>query len=292
MEKNRIEAGGREVEVSRLEKILFPKEGISKGDLVDYYRRIADRMLPHVAGRAMTLQRFPDGIEGEGFFQKSASDYFPDWIRRARLPKENGDVDYVVADDAATLVYLANQAMITPHISLSRVDDANRPDKLVFDLDPSIKDLNALRDAARGVGRALEVEGLTPFLMTTGSKGFHIVAPLDAKSDFGEVRAFCRKIAEALVRQFPDALTVEQRKNKRAGRIFLDYLRNAYGQTSVAPYGVRARAGAPVATPLDWSELGRAEPDGFTIRNLFRRLAQKADPWERFWKAAAPLPRS
>ena len=292
MRANAVEAGGRRIAVSRPDKVLFPEDGITKGEVVDYYRRIADWMLPHVAGRAMTLQRFPDGIGEPGFFQKSASDYFPDWIRRARLPKEDGEVDHVVADDAATLVYLANQAMITPHVSLSRVDDPNKPDKLVFDLDPSVEDLSALRDAARTVGRTLQQAGLEPFLMSTGSRGFHVVAPLVPESDFDEVRAFCRNLAESLAEQYPEHLTVEHRKAKRMGRIFLDFLRNAYAQTSVAPYGIRPRPGAPVAIPIDWSELGRVEPAGFTIRNLFRRLARKSDPWERMAQAAAKLPRS
>ncbi len=280
---DRLEIDGHTVEISHPEKVMFPDAGITKGDLVDYYRRVAGIMLPHLAGRALSMQRFPDGIEGKSFFQKDAPDYFPDWIHTEEVPKEGGSVNHVVCDDAATLVYLAGQAVLTPHVWLSRVDDLDHPDRMIFDLDPPDDDAERagaeVRRAARRVRDALEALGLPTFLMTTGSKGFHVVVPLRRRESFDQVRSFARGLSRRLAADDPERLTVEPRKAQRAGRVFLDYLRNGYAQTSVAPYAVRARPGAPVATPVGWDELDGLDPRRYTVRNLFRRLARKEDPW-------------
>lgn len=273
---------GHRIEVSNIDKVLFPGSGLTKGDLVDYYARVAPTALPHYRGRPLTLHRFPDGIEEDGFFQKNAGDHFPAWIRRERLPKENGTVDFVVAEGAATLAYLANQGMITPHVGLSRVDRIECPDRLIFDLDPPDEgDFGEVRWAAGIMRELLESVELVPFVQTTGSRGLHVVVPLDPSRSFDEVLALTQRLAERLAQDHPERLTTEQRKSKRAGRLYLDVQRNAYNQSAVAPYGVRARPGAPVATPLDWSEVedGSLRPDGYTIGNLFRRLGQKDDPW-------------
>ncbi|MGH7556852.1 MAG: non-homologous end-joining DNA ligase [Gemmatimonadota bacterium] len=274
-----LEVGGRTVEVSSPDKILFPDEEITKADLAVYYARIADTMLPHLAGRPISMQRFPDGIDGEAFFQKDVPDYFPGWIRTAKVKKENGSLDMVIAEEAATLVYLANQACIAPHVWLSRIDKPNRPDRLIFDFDPPGDDFGAVRDAARRMRDLLEETGFAPFVMTTGSRGLHVTVPLDRSADFDEARDFARRCADLLVSRCPEDLTVEHRKAKRGGRVYIDTMRNAYAQTGVAPYSVRARPGAPVATPLGWDEVGRAEPRRYTIRKMFRRLARKEDPW-------------
>ncbi len=278
-----LEIDGRRVGISNPGKVLFPEAGITKGDLVEYYRRVAGTMLPHLAGRAISMHRFPDGIAGKSFFQKDAPDYFPDWIHTEEVPKEGGSVTHVVCDDAATLVFLANQACITPHVWLSRVDDLDHPDRMIFDLDPAgddpERDRREVRRAARRVRDELEALGLPAFLMTTGSKGFHLVVPLVRRETFDQVRGFAHGLARRLAADDPEHLTVEQRKSKRRGRVFLDYLRNGYAQTTVAPYSVRARPGAPVATPVGWDELDGLDPQRYTLRNLFRRLAQKDDPW-------------
>ena len=296
-----IEVGGREVALSNVGKVLFPGSGrdpgLTKGDLVDYYRRVAATMLPHVAGRPVSMQRFPDGIDGKRFFQKEAPDYFPDWIRTEEVAKEGGTVRHVVCDREATLVYLANQACITPHVWLSRVAHLERPDRLVFDLDPpenggrsgDDRGLDRLRWAARRTRDLLDVLGLPAFLLTTGSRGFHVVVPLEPAAGFDEVRAFAARVARRLARAHPDRLTVEHRKAKRGDRVFVDYLRNGYAQTAVPPYAVRARPGAPVATPLEWRELGRVAPRRYTMKNLFRRLAQKEDPWAGIDASAVTL---
>jgi bifunctional non-homologous end joining protein LigD len=282
-----IETESRSIEVSKPDKTLFPESGITKEELARYYARIGETMLPHVRDRAMTLHRFPDGIDAEGFIQKDAPDYFPDWIERHPLPKEDGEVDYVVANDVATLVYLADQGCITPHVTLSRVDKPDRPDRMVFDIDPpeELDDLHLLHHAVRMVGEVIDGMGVDMFLMTTGSKGYHIVVPLDRSDDFDTIRHQAKAVADRVVEENPDLLTVAQRKAKREGRVFVDYLRNSYGQTTVAPYAVRALERRPVATPLDWDELGSSEPGKYTIENIFRRLSQKEDPWLRLTRS-------
>jgi len=271
--------------------VLFPGDGITKADLVDYYERVADAMLPHLQGRFVSMERFPDGIDGKSFFQKDVPDYFPDWIHTEVVEKEGGTLRQVVVDDAATLVYLANQACVTPHVWLSRAGHRHHPDRMVFDLDPSGDDPDDVRRAAREVAALLDDLGLVPFVMTSGSRGYHLHVPLDGEADFDRVRAFARGVAAVLVARDPDRFTVEQRKAGRGERIFVDVLRNAYAQTAVAPYSVRAREGAPVATPLALDELKGSElhPRRYTTGNLFRRLSRKEDPWKGMGRRARGL---
>jgi bifunctional non-homologous end joining protein LigD len=286
---------GRTVEFSRPDKVLFPTDGITKADLVQYYLRVADVMVPHLRDRPLMLQRFPDGIERGALIQKAIPDYFPDWIRRADLAKRDGHVRHVVCDDAATLAYLAGQACITPHRWLSRVDRPDHPDLLVFDLDPSgsapDEAFPVVRAAARAIGEVLESAGLMPFVQTTGSKGLHVVVPLDRSADFDTVRAFAHDLADEVVANDARHLTTEQRKQKRRGRVYIDVMRNAYAQTAAAPYSVRALPGAPVATPLDWRELSasRLGPRRYTMANVVRRLARRSDPWVDLDRHARPL---
>ena len=279
-----IERFGRySVELSNTDKLLFPDSGISKGDLIDYYRNIAEVMLPHLQDRPLTLQRFPDGIDQQGFYQQESSDYFPDWISTRHTARaDDGDaVQHVLCNNQATLVYLANQAVITLHGWLARAPRITRPDRLIFDLDPADNDFTAVRRAARQVAELMQALGMSPFVMTTGSRGLHVVAPLRAEADFDSVRSLAQDMAALLAERHADALTVEQRKNKRRGRIYLDVMRNSYGQTAVSPYSVRALPGAPVATPLDLAELGdrRLDPQRWHLKNILRRLGQKDDPW-------------
>jgi bifunctional non-homologous end joining protein LigD len=285
------EVGGHDVKLSNPDKVLFPGAGLTKADLIEYYERIAPAMLPHVAERPLSLVRYPNGIEAEGFMQKNASDYFPDWIRRARLAKQEGAVDHVVAGDAATLVYLANQACVTFHIGLSRVERVDHPDRMVIDLDPSDDDFAKVKRASREARALLEEVGLVTFLQITGSRGLHIWVPLDRSADFDQVRDFASRVAELLSARRPRELTTAQRKAKRGDRVFVDVARNAYAQTAVAPYSVRARPQAPVATPIDWAELDdpKLGPQRYTIRNLFRRLGRKQDPWAAIDRHARAL---
>lgn len=283
-----ITVGGYTVELSNLDKVLFPQDGITKGDMIEYYRRIAPRMLPHLEGRPLSLNRYPDGIQGQSWYQKNTPDYFPDWIKTVPFAKEDGQTVYAVCDKAADLVYLANQATITLHAWLSRYDKPDNPDLLYFDLDPSDSDFEPVREAAFTMRKLLTNLGLKPYLKTTGSRGLHVCCPLDRSAGFDEVRSFARGVAELVERGNPGALTTEMSKEKRGTRTFIDYLRNSYAQTAVAPYTVRARPGAPVAAPISWERL--ADPgtssQSYNIKNIFR---QTRDPWAGMWQHAAGI---
>jgi bifunctional non-homologous end joining protein LigD len=281
--------GGHEVELSNLDKVFFPDRGLTKGDLVDYYDHVADHLLRHAAGRIVTMQRYPDGVDGKDFYQKDVPDYFPGWIRAVEVEKEGGSLHQVVLEDRATLVYLANQGCVPIHVWPSPADRRKHPDRLVFDLDPSGEDLAGVRSGALILRDVLEDVGVVPFVMTSGSRGFHVVVPLDGEWGFDRVRELARQVAAVAVDRDPERLTVEQRKEERKGRVFIDVLRNAYGQHSVAPYSVRAWPEAPVATPLDWDELSGVEPRTYTIENVMRRLAQKDDPWKGMGRRARSL---
>jgi bifunctional non-homologous end joining protein LigD len=286
-----VEAAGREITVSHPGKILFPESGVTKGELVEYYARVAEVMVPHVRGRPISMQQFPGGIGGQGFFRKDVPEHFRGEIRTVTIPKRGGTVTHAVADDAAALAYLANQNCVTPHVWLSRADRLDRPDRLIIDLDPSRADFAAVRAAARALGTLLRELGLEPFAMTTGSRGVHVTVPLQRRQVFEDVRAFAEDVAALMAARHPDELTTEFRKAKRGGRILLDVARNAWAQTAVPPYAVRPRPGAPVATPLRWRELSdaRLRPDRHTVRTLFRRLHRDGDPWEEIAAHARPL---
>jgi bifunctional non-homologous end joining protein LigD len=282
-----VKAG--EVETSHPDKVFYPGDGLTKGDVVDYYRAVAEVMVPHLRGRPLTLRRYPDGIEGKSWFQKEASEHFPDWLRVEKVPQYNTDpVRYVVCEDAATLIYLANQAAIEFHVWPSTMDALENPDLVVLDIDPPDGvEVRELRSVARRIRDLYDRIGLTPYVQATGGRGFHVVAPLDAETGYDDVRAMAREAADELAASDPDRLTTEQRKDKRGDRIFLDTNRNGYAQTFVAPYSLRARPGANAATPIDWSELGKAEPDGWDPKRLKQRLARKADPWRDLHDHAA-----
>jgi bifunctional non-homologous end joining protein LigD len=281
-----IEAGGITVPLTHPDKVLFPDEGITKADLAHYYADLAASMLPWLEDRPITMVRYPDGLTGQRFFQKNASSYFPDWIRRAELPKEGGTVEHVICDKPATLVYLANQACIEIHGFTSRVDRVDRPDQFVIDFDPPDNEHFALvRRAARWARELLDGElGLTTFVRTSGGRGLHVHVRLDRRADFEAVRDFTHRAAAVLAARHPDAITVEQRKDKRGDLVYADIMRNAYAQTVIANYAVRARPGAPVATPLDWAELDddTLGPRRFTMATIAGRLASTEDPWAGF----------
>jgi bifunctional non-homologous end joining protein LigD len=277
-----VRVGGRTVQVSSVAKPFFPEAGLTKGDLLAYYRDVAEIMLPHLAGRPLNLQRFPNGVDGHGFWQQGAADHFPDWVRTVTVERRGrgGTVDHVVCQDAATIVYLANLATVTFHAWTSTVEHLARPDLVIIDLDPDPdQGLEVVRAAARAVKAAADELGLAPFVQTSGSRGYHVVMPLQPGPDVEVVRDFAAELAALVAARDPRRLSVEWRKAKRDGRLLLDTARNGYAQTLVAPYSVRPRPEAPVATPIDWAELGRVEPRSYTLANLRRRLARKPDPW-------------
>ena len=284
-------AGRRRVEISNPDKVLFPDDGITKAELVDYYSVIGPTMLPHVRGRPLMMERYPNGIAGHRVVQKEVPSHFPEWIARVAIPKKGGTVTQVVPGDVATLVYLANQACITPHPWLSRADMIDHPDQLVIDLDPSTTDFTPVRAGAWAL-RSLFIElGLTPFVKTTGSRGLHVVVPLDRSADFETARAFARGVAEVLCESDPDVFTLEWRKDNRRGRVFVDLGRNAYAQTAVAPYALRPLPHAPVAAPVRWEELDDAGfgPRLHTLRSVPARVADAGDPWAGMGRRARSL---
>jgi bifunctional non-homologous end joining protein LigD len=279
------------VEVPRPGKVLFPEAGLTKADLARHYLEVAPAALPLVRGRPLNLQRFPDGIAAGGFMQQQAGRHFPPWIRRVRVRKAGGSVEHAVADDAATLVYLAGQAAITLHAWTSRADRLHRPDRVIFDLDPSRDDFPAVRATAVDLGALLRELGLEPFAMLTGSRGVHVVAPIERRSDHETALAFAREVAELMVARDPAGLTLEARKAKRGPRILVDVLRNAYAHTAVAPYSVRALPEAPVAAPIPWEELSDPElsPRRYRMGALPASLLADGGPWRGLPGRARPL---
>ncbi|GAA3819821.1 non-homologous end-joining DNA ligase [Streptomyces phyllanthi] len=278
-----VRVGRRTVEVHRPDKVLFPGDEnakeYTKGDLVEYHRAVAPFMLPHLRGRPLMLERHPDGINGQRFMQKNTPEHYPEWVGRVELSKEGGTVCHTVCDTTATLVYLADQACLTLHRWLSRVGRVDRPDRMVLDLDPAGDDFGRVRQAARWAGELLDELGLPAGLMTTGSRGLHVVVPVGGRHDFDEVRSFARDLAELLAREHPDELTTAARKKDRGDRLYLDVQRNAYAQTAVAPFSVRAKPGAPVATPISWDQLDDQDLDArrWTIADAVDQA--RTDPW-------------
>ncbi|MBJ7332378.1 MAG: non-homologous end-joining DNA ligase [Solirubrobacteraceae bacterium] len=287
-----MKVGRRTIELSHPDKVLIP-DGITKRDIAEYYAAVAPAMVPHLKDRPLALQAFPAGIERKGFFMKNVPDHFPSWIARATLPKRGGEITHVLANEPATLVYLAGQNVVTPHVWLSRADMPRRPDRLTFDFDPSPGASFAdVRAAARDAGERLRDAGLATFAMVTGSRGVHVVCPLKRTRDFDEVHAYARAVAEAMVEDDPKRFTLVWKKAERGARVYLDMNRIAYAQHAVAPYGIRPRAGAPVAMPIAWDELSsrKLKPDGWTIRTAPRHLDAEGDAWADIAKHARPLP--
>jgi bifunctional non-homologous end joining protein LigD len=290
-----VRAGRRRVRITHATKVLFPDDGITKADLAAYYAGVAGAMVPHVKGRPLNLWRWNAGIGGARIVQQEIPRGAPDWVRRATVPRRGGgEVAHAVGGEAATLVWMANQNCITPHAWTSRADRPDRPDRLVFDLDPPETEgaFEVVRRAARIVGEVLRELGLEPFAMVTGSKGVHVVAPLRRGAPADEVRARAGEIGERVAAEDPDHLTTAWRKEKRGGRVLVDTARNTYAQTVVAPYAVRALPGAPVATPLRWEELEDPElhPRRWTLRTIPERLERGGDPWAGIARHARALP--
>jgi bifunctional non-homologous end joining protein LigD len=273
------------------DKLMFPKSGLRKSDVAGYYADVADVMSRHLYNRFLTLHRFPDGIDAEGFYQQRWTAHMPDDVggRSAPLADGSESIRHFVLTGKKGLAYLADQATIEFHGWLSRTDKPNHPDKLVFDLDPGGGTFDTTVACARALREALSAHNLTAFVMTSGSRGLHVAAPLDRSLDFDEVRALARDLAAEVAAADAGSYTVEHRKSKRRGRLYIDTTRNAYGQTAIVPYSLRALRDAPVATPLDWREAGTGDmhPQRYRCDNIRQRLAQKDDPWRDFHRRAA-----
>jgi len=279
--------------ITHPEKVLFPDDGITKGELASYYEAVSSVMLPHIRSRPITMERYPNGIRAEGFMQKDVSKGFPDWLERVEVPKKNGTVHHPIITSMRSLLWLANQNCITPHVWTSRAPRLMNPDICVFDLDPSIDDSGMLRAAALGLRSLLDELGLPSWVKTSGSKGFHIAVPLDGKSTFGEAYRFAHVVAMVLIKRDPENLTLEFSKADRGRRILVDTGRNGYSATFAANYAVRAKPGAPVSAPCTWEEIERGEvgPQSFTLRNMSERLAAVGDLWSGLLKRKRSLRR-
>lgn len=275
-----LEVDGRELSISNPDKVLFPDDGITKAEMVRYYRRVAPLLVRHSQGRPVAMHRFPDGIGKGGFFQKQVGRHFPDWIPRVELSTRDGSTEFVVIEDEATVVYLAGQGVLVLHSLFGRADAPQRPVEVMVDLDPTTTDRGPIRAAAGRLRELFAERGYSPRVKTSGSRGLHVVVDVDLP-DFPTARALALEVSEQLVAEEPDEYTLEFYKDKRGDRLLLDINRNAYQQHAVAPYSLRALPGAPVAAPLEWDEALAPtwDPQRWTIKNLFRRLAQRADPW-------------
>ena len=266
--------------ITHPDKVLFPDDGITKGELVAYYEMIAPAMLPHIRGRPITMERFHRGIGEKGFFQKDLSKGFPEWMERVEVQKKGGTVHHPIVTDTRSLIWLANQNSITPHVWVARVPDLWRPDLCVFDLDPSEEQPEILSAVVFALRDLLSELGLECWVKTSGSKGFHIAVPLDGSADYGEVGRFANAVGTVLVRRDPKHLTQEFSKTDRGGRILVDTGRNAYHATFAATYAVRAKPGAPISAPCTWDEIkGGVGPRSFLLRGMAERISARGDLW-------------
>ncbi len=275
-----IDVGGHHIAITHPEKEL--DKGITKAELVDYYRNVAPLMLLHIKDRFLSMFRFPEGVRGEKFFQKNAPDYFPEWIESRCLEHESGVTCYAIVKDEAAIVYISNQVVV-PHITVTRIDKPDLPDKMIFDLDPSRPDVPTLKSAAVKLRGFLEALGFRSYIMTTGGKGYHVAVPVKRELSNRGVRDFALKIARTLANQ-EATVTTELSTEKRKGRIFIDVNRISAMQTSVAPFAARSEQGLPVASPFPWDELPNIGPRSYTIRNY-----PKEDAWSDFFANAVSI---
>lgn len=285
----KLRAGGHAIEITHADKVLFPKGKITKEELARYYAKVARLMIPLIKDRPISMKRYPKGIKQGGFFQKNAPETLPSFVKTASVSrKEKGAARMILCNNVATLIWLANQNCIAPHIWLSRIDKPDIPDRMIFDLDPPArKGISAVIEGALILRQFLEKElKLKTFVNTTGSRGVHVVVPIKRGYGFKEVRAFAKAAAEELTSRHPKLFTHEVRKNKRGGKIYLDIMRNGYGQTVVAPFAVRPKEGAPIALPLSWSQLKNlSSADAFTLRTFSIRT----NPWAGMTRAARSI---
>jgi bifunctional non-homologous end joining protein LigD len=298
--KARLAVGGRELTVSNLDKVLYPATGFTKGDLIDAYADLAEVLLPHLRGRPVTLKRYPDGVEGKFFYEKRCPPHRPDWLATARIYSEShkGDIDYCLLEDLPSLLWTANLANIELHTSLARVADLDRPDSLVFDLDPG-----APADVVDCARIALRLHaffaqlGLDSYAKTSGSKGIHLHVPLNGTATFAESRPFARAVAETFEARFPDDVVSRQTKTRRKGRILIDWSQNDAHKTTASVYSIRAKERPTASTPLEWEEVeaavesGDADALAFTVDDLRGRIGAKGDLYAPLLTQRQDLPR-
>jgi bifunctional non-homologous end joining protein LigD len=274
--------------LSNLDKVFWPEEGYTKGDLVRFYHEIGEFLVPYLAHRPMVLERFPDGIEGESFYQKHAPDFLPEWISTVSVKSDSAEktIRYILCNDRRSLVYLANLACIAQHPWSSRVDQLGHPDFLIVDLDPSRGvPFSAVSKVAQKVRKVVESLELRSYPKTSGATGLHILIPLEPRYSYENVRNFAEILARLTVDGLEEIATLERSTRKRRNKVYVDYLQNGQGKTVASPYCLRPRPGAPVSTPLEWKEVRpQLRPDSFNLKTIFRRLDRKGDLLEGMLK--------
>ncbi|MEU4507897.1 non-homologous end-joining DNA ligase [Nonomuraea wenchangensis] len=285
-----VKVDGRELTLSNLDKVLYPDCGFTKAEVIDYYSRIAPVLLPHLAGRPLTVKRYPNGVTGQFFFEKNAPDHTPDWVRRVNLPapgstKNRESIDFAVIEDLATLVYYANLAALELHVPQWRVDDDGRalpPDMIVFDLDPGAPaTIVQCAEVALMLREVLKAEGLTARPKTSGSKGMQLYADWDCRE---EPSAYAKRLAQLLEKEHPKQVVSVMAKAARPGKVFIDWSQNNPAKTTVAPYSLRARERPTVSTPLTWKEVESCErPEDlvFTAPDVLARAENRGDLFAR-----------
>jgi len=279
-----LEIDGRKLHLTNLDKVFWPQPGLRKADLIDYYIGVSRYLLPHLRNRPLVMVRYPDGIEGEHWFHKDAPEHTPEWVRTKGIEQESHGqaraLRYIVCDDLATLVWLAQLAAIEIHTWSATADDPDRADRAVFDIDPQTDAFADAVEGARAVCDLLDELDLAYYLKTTGKRGIHVFAPLTPEREHREVREFVHDAVREIDRREPGLLALSYSKAKRKGRCFIDYAQNAFGKTNVAPYSLRGTVSATAATPFRREHLGRVAPGDYRLDNMLRRLAQTGDLWQ------------
>lgn len=273
------------VTITHPDKIMYPEAGITKGEVAEYYHYIAKHMLPLIKNRPLSLKHFPSGVAQDGFFHKHASQHYPKYIQRFAIPTaHHGVIDMIGVTSAAGLVYIAGQNTIEIHMSLARINNLRNPDQIIIDFDPSDDDFEKVRTLVLATKEILDAHGLDSFVKTTGSRGLHVHIPLKPKNDFATIKDTAKQLAAHIVSEYPKLATIEHRKNKRGKKVFIDYLRNDYSATAIAPYSLRANKWAGIATPISWAEVEdkSLQPYTYNLQNIRQRLESTDDPWIDF----------
>ncbi|MBA3901181.1 MAG: DNA ligase, partial [Bacteroidetes bacterium] len=275
----KIKVNGNTLQLTNLNKVFWPEEGYTKGDLIEYYQKIAKYILPYLKDRPESMNRHPNGIDGENFFQKNINYVLPEWVKTFEVPSgSKGSINYLVCQNKATLMYMANLGCIEINPWSSRINSLDYPDYLIIDLDPLNVDFEVVIEAALMVKEVLDQAKIPGFPKTSGSKGMHILVPLGAKYTYEECKQFAHIIVKAVQKRLPKTTSLERSPKKRPNKLYLDYLQNNHGQTIAVAYCVRPRKGATISTPLEWSEVKKGlHPSQFTMKNIFERLEQKGD---------------
>jgi bifunctional non-homologous end joining protein LigD len=271
------------VRFTNLNKVLYPATGVRKLDVIKYYIQVAPKILPFLEGRALMVNRFPDGVEAEGFYGKDAPQGVPEWVKLSHSYSESAkrELDYIICNDLDTLLWLANLASLELHIPLSKIDKPDNPDMIVFDLDPQFPaGIEEAVKTAYTIKDKLKLRGLTAWVKTSGKRGLHILTPVERRNTFNETRAFAHEIGIELSKE--TGIVSSEKGQKKPGTIYLDYPQNGYGRTMVCPYSLRATPTATVSTPLDWSELEKLNPSSYTLNVISKRK----DPWDKFWETS------